>query len=171
MSYYPAYLSQRNGAVSLPPLFMVNFCCFYFFPPHGLVRPLFLIVYSFRITLLSDHIIVIFHYFLCNPYWSDAVVSHSPECLSQSNAIVSPSRLFIVIFVVFHCFLLTDECYHSLWSQISSELLFRAIILSLHSIMYYVILINAMEQCRITQNFYSCEMVPYQRHVCLLLFL
>ena len=49
-------------------------------------------------TLLIDHIIAIYHYFIQDSYHIDRVVSHSLEILFQRNGAISPSPWFIVIF-------------------------------------------------------------------------
>ena len=117
------FFFQHNGVVSPSPLLIVIFCCFHFFLPHGWVHPLVGIADYIGSTLLIDYIITIYHHFFLPAQW----------------------RCFTVTVVDCHIFcsffppLPTDECYHSLVSVITLEVLCWDIILSLYIIIVFLL--------------------------------
>ena len=113
------------------------FCRFYFFPPRGRVRPLVGITDYIRSTLLSDHIIDIYHYFIQDPYGLDCAVWPYLEILFQGNGTISLLPLFIVFLYFLICLPFTDECDHLLVSLITLGVLFWEIILSLFIMFFF----------------------------------
>ena len=55
-------------------------------------------------NFLSDWIIAIYHYFICNPYQLNCVASHSLDILFQRNVAISLLMWFIVVFCRFSLF-------------------------------------------------------------------
>ena len=96
-SHSLAILFHCNGSVSLLPWFIVFFCRFYLFPPRRWVQPLVGITNYTGSTLISDHIIDIYNYFIQDPYRLDCVVSYSLAVLFQNNGAVSPPPWVIVV--------------------------------------------------------------------------
>ena len=77
-------------------------------------------------------------------------------------------HFWLLFFVIFICFLLADDCNHSLGSLITSKVIFWVITLLLYIIMT---LIGSIVQCHILWWFYSTAMASYHWcHVVLLFF-
>ena len=95
------FFSQRNGAISQSPLFIVGFCCFYVFFFMDECDHLFWSQISLEVFFLA--IILLLYYNMC--YVNHIVTMaayHTIQCiLYHSNGSVLKLTLFIVIFVVF----------------------------------------------------------------------
>ena len=74
---------------------------------------------------------------------------------SYPTAMVPYIRLhgLLLLFGIFLCFLPINECNHSFWLRIPSEVIFWAIILSLYMIVSYAALIGMMERYNNLQCF------------------
>ena len=134
MSHYLEILFQSNGATSPSPWFIVVFCRFYLFPPHGWVLQLVGITDNIGSTFLSNYIIIFCTWPVLARFCSFTL---SRNFIPAQWHHITVAMVYCYFFLFF-CFLLVDECDHSLWSLITSEVLFWAIILSL----YIIILIH-----------------------------
>ena len=93
-------LLQYNGEISPSP-WIIIFCHFSLFTPHGWVQLLVGITDYTISDLLSDHVIAIYHYFKHVPYLIDCAVSHYLAILFQHNVAISLSPRFIVYLFLF----------------------------------------------------------------------
>ena len=132
------------------------FVVFLLFFIHNRVWPLVFIADSIRSTFLNDHIIIISHYFLCDTYWRNDAVSHSPDFYPST---MEP----------YHCLLFCCCGFFSpRWRMLTLVLIVDSIgstlhnnHLSLYFIISYVTLIGAVALCCILQNFCPSTMAPY----------
>ena len=100
---------------------LLFFCRFYLFPHCPWVQPLVGFTYYIGSTLMSNHIIAIYH----NCF--SAITMASFHC----------HRCWLLYFEVFLWLLPTDECDHLLGSLLTLEVIFWAIILSLYIIIVF----------------------------------
>ena len=135
-SHSLAILFHCNGSVSLLPWFIVFFCRFYLFPPRRWVQPLVGITNYTGSTLISDHIIDIYNYFIQDPYRLDCLVSYSLRIYSNTMTPYQQRYFFVFLWLF-----TLNGCEYSLVSLIISGVRFWAIILLLHINIYYVTLI------------------------------
>ena len=136
------------------------FCSFYLFLSRGWVWPLTGITDYIRSTLLSYHIIYVYHYFIQYPYRIDGAVFYSLEISFQCNGSISLLPCFI-FFLTSICFFLIDECYKSLGSLMTEKVLLWEIILSRYIIIFVWTL--SARLCNVTL---SSSFIPVQlRHI------
>ena len=101
------FIPAQWYSITLAMVYCFCCCCFCLFFTHIWVWLLNRITDYIKITLLSDHIIAIYHYVLCDLYWLDCAASKYLVIFYHNNLAVSLSPWFL-----FLCLILWDECDH-----------------------------------------------------------
>ena len=116
--YYLLTWFQSTVFVSWSPWFIVVFCCLCLFSTCGWVWLLVGVTDYFVSTLLSDHIIAIYHYFIQDPYQIGCLVSYYLRIYSSTMATYHHFHslyIYLIFFVSFSWNSVNTCSYHWLY--------------------------------------------------------